>query len=102
MRQRPEEAVNDEVTYIFLVRDIEGRAVATPAQRKKEVNGVTGLVRKEGGQCRLFSTRGSPFDFVSVITGVSPAAAIRIAEEIEKYGTVKATLMSGVEVFYTN
>jgi hypothetical protein len=28
-------------------------------------------VRKEGGQCRLYSTRGSSCDFVSIISGVS-------------------------------
>jgi hypothetical protein len=40
-----------------------------------------------------------PYDNVSVITGLSAAAAVRIAAEIESRGTVKATLISGIELF---
>ena len=101
MRETPKDVVKDEITYIFLVKDTEKGAGLSAAARKKEVNGVTELVRREGGHCRLFTTRGSPFDFVSVITGITPAAAIRLAAEIEKAGTVKATLISGLEVFYS-
>lgn len=101
MRKITKDVVKDEVTYVFLVKDTEKGAMLSAAQRKKEVNGVTNLVKKEGGQCRLYSTRGAPVDFVSVIAGISPAAAIRIAAEIEKRGTVKATLISGIEIFYT-
>jgi len=96
---RPKKAVKDEVTYLFLVKDTEKGTVLSAAKRKKEVNGVTKLVKQEGGQCHLYSTRGAPFDFVSVITGITTAAAVRIAEEIEKRGTVKATLISGIEIF---
>jgi len=39
---------------------------------------------------------------VSVITGITTAAAVRIADEVEKRGTVKATLISGIEVFSTS
>jgi uncharacterized protein with GYD domain len=99
---RPKEPVKDEVTYFFLVKNTEKGAELSPAQRQQEINEVTGLVIQEGGQCHLYSTRGSPFDFVSVITGITTTtAAVRIAEEIEKRGTVKATLISGVEIFYT-
>jgi uncharacterized protein with GYD domain len=92
-------AVKDEVTYFFLVKDTEG-TVLSAAQRKKEISDVTKLVKKAGGQCQLYSTRGAPSDYVSVITGITTAAAIRIAAEMEKRGTVKATLISGIEVFF--
>ena len=57
------------------------------------------VVEKAGGQCRLYATRGSAHDYVSVITGVAPAAAIRLVETIESTGAVKATLVSGLEMF---
>jgi hypothetical protein len=60
---------------------------------------VNRLVRQEGGQCRLYSFRGASFDFVSTITGISSAAAGRIVAEIDKGGFVKATLVSGIEMF---
>ena len=94
-------AVKDEVTYFFVINRTEKGIVQSAAQKKKGVNVVTKVVRKEGGQCRLFSTRGAPFDYVSVITGITTAAAVRIAAEIEKRGTVKATLVSGIEIFDT-
>ena len=100
-RRRPPDVVKDEVTYFFLMKDTEKGTALSAEQRKKDINYVTKVVKQEGGQCRLYSTRGTPFDFVSVITGITPAAAIRIAEEIEKRGTVKATLISGIEVFST-
>jgi uncharacterized protein with GYD domain len=99
MRHKPDDVVKDEATYIFLIKDVVNTPKLNPAQRKKEVNEVNNFVKKEGGQCRLFSTPGGAFDFVSVISGVGPAVALRIAAEIEKRGTVKATLISGVEVF---
>jgi len=35
---------------------------------------------------------------VSVISGITTAAAVRIVAEIEKRGAARATLISGVEV----
>jgi uncharacterized protein with GYD domain len=99
--RRPKGAVKDEVTYFFLVKHTEKGAVQSAAQKKRGVNDVTKVVRKDGGECHLYSTRGAPFDYVSVITGITTAAAVKIAAEIEKRGTVKATLISGVEIFYT-
>ena len=98
----PKGAEKDAVTYLFLIEDTEKGTVQSTAQRMKEINGVSKVVKKEGGQCSLYSTRGSPFDYVSVITGITTAAAVRIADEIEKRGTVKATLISGIEVFSTH
>jgi uncharacterized protein with GYD domain len=97
--KRAAKALKDEVTHFFLVKHTERGAVQTPAFKKKGINDVTKAVRKEGGQCHLYMTRGATFDYVSVITGVSHAGAVRIAVEIEKRGTVKATLCSGVEMF---
>jgi uncharacterized protein with GYD domain len=98
-RKRPKDGVKDEVTYFFLVKNTEKGAVLSPAKRKKEVDDVTRLVKQEGGQCHLYSTRGARYDFVSVITGITTAAAVKIAEEIEKRGTVTATLLTGIEIF---
>jgi uncharacterized protein with GYD domain len=89
----------DEVTYFFLIKTAEKGAVLSATKSKKERVDVTNFVQKEGGQCHLYSTRGAAYDFVSVITGVTIAAAVRIAEEIEKGGNVKATLISGLEMF---
>jgi uncharacterized protein with GYD domain len=98
--RRPKGAVKDEVTYFFLVKHTEKGAVQSAAQKKRGVNDVTKVVRKNGGECHLYSTRGAPFDYVSVITGITTAAAVKLAAEIEKRGTVKAMLISGVEIFY--
>lgn len=99
MRRRPRGAVKDEITYFFLIKDTDKGTALSAAQRKNDTSRVTKAVQKEGGQCHLYSTRGAPFDYISVITGVSTAAAVRIAEAIESRGTVKATLVSGLEVF---
>jgi uncharacterized protein with GYD domain len=101
MREIPKDVVKDEVTYFFLIKTTEKGTMQSAAQKEKGANDVTKIVKKQGGQCRLYSTGGAPFDYVSVITGVTTAAAIRIAAEIDKGGAVKATLVSGIEVFYT-
>ena len=91
----------DEMTYFYLITRTEKGRTQSEAERKRGANDVTKIVRKMGGECRLFSTRGSSVDYVSVITGVSAATTVTIAEEIEKLGAVKATLVSGVEMFGT-
>jgi hypothetical protein len=100
LRKPPKGVVKGETTHIFLIKKVEG-ARPSAAKRKEDENSVNNLVKSEGGRCRLYSTRtkGAPFDFVSVIAGVSAAAARRIAAEIDRPGTVKATIVSGVEVF---
>jgi uncharacterized protein with GYD domain len=97
----PEGAGKDDCTYIYLIKDVEGTPKLTAAQRKKEINDVNDFVKKEGGVCHLYSTPGAALDFVSIITGIGPAAAMRIASEIGKRGTVKATLIPATEVFDT-
>ena len=97
--KKPKDYEEDQVTYFYLIKNTEKGAVLSAAQRKKETSDVTKLVKQAGGQCHLYSTSGGPFDFVSVVTGITTAAAIRIAEEIGKRGTVKARLISGLEMF---
>lgn len=99
MRELTKGTVKDEVTYFFIIKNTEKGTMQSATQRKKGANDVTKIVKKEGGQCRLYSTGGAPFDYMSVITGVTTAAAMRIAAEIDRGGAVKATLVSSVEVF---
>jgi uncharacterized protein with GYD domain len=99
MRRIPTGVGKDDVTYIFLIENTDKGGMLSAARRKREISSVNAAVKRHGGQCRLFSTRGSPYDFVSIISGISPAAAIRIAEEIESGGSVKATVASGLELF---
>jgi hypothetical protein len=94
MRALTKDVVQGEVTYFFLVKRTEKDTSAE--QKKKGRNDITRVVRQEGGQCRLYSISDASFDFVSVIIGVTAAAAVA---EIEKPGTVKATLISGFELF---
>jgi uncharacterized protein with GYD domain len=101
MREISKGAAKDEMTYFYLISRTEKGRAQSDAEKKRGANDVTKAVQKAGGQCRLYSTRGSLCDYVSVITGVSAAATIQIAEEIEKLGAVKATLVSGVEMFNT-
>jgi uncharacterized protein with GYD domain len=87
----------DEVTYFYLVTR---KAVVSDSQDEKGKIDVAQLVRKEGGKCRLYKTSGAACDFISVVTGITTAAAIRIAEEIGKRGNVKATLIPSIETFH--
>ena len=87
----------DEVTFFYL---IERNTVQSEAQEEKGKGDITKLVRQQGGKCRLYKTSGAPFDFVSVVTGITTAAAIKIAGEIGKRGDVRATLVPGIETFH--
>lgn len=89
----------DEITYFFLIEQTEKGAAQSEAQRRRGMNDVNKAVKKEGGQCRLYASTGAAFDYVSVITGVSIAGAIRIAAAIEQGGNVRATLLPGSELF---
>ena len=87
----------DDVTYFYI---IERESVQSDSQVEKGKSDITKLVKKEGGKCRLYKTSGAAFDFISSVTGISAAAAIRIADEIGKQGAVRATLVPGIEVFH--
>src|SRR6516164_4813044 len=99
MARRSKAAVKDDVTHFYLIKHTAKGTVQGAAQKKKAVNDVTKVVRKEGGHCQLYSTRGGVFDYVSVMTGLTTAAAVRIVAEIEKRGTVNATLRPGTMTF---
>jgi uncharacterized protein with GYD domain len=86
----------EEVAYFYLIKR---NIMASESQEVKGRGDITKLVRKEGGKCRLYRSSGGAFDFVSVVTGITPAAAIKIAAEIEKRGVVRATLMPSIEIF---
>lgn len=88
--------MKDEVSYFFLIKR---NAAQSQAEEVKGRTDITRLVRQEGGKCRLYMSSGGAFDFVSVITGITSAAALRIAAEIEKQGVVKATLMPSMEIY---
>jgi hypothetical protein len=87
----------DDVTYFYLV---ERKAVVSDSQDEKGKTDIAKLVRKEGGKCRLYKTSGAGCDFISVVTGITIAAAIKIAEEIGRRGNVKATLIPSIEAFH--
>jgi uncharacterized protein with GYD domain len=87
---------NDEITYFFLIKHTEQGVRQSAAQKKQGINAVTQAVLKEKGKCTLYSTRGAAYDYVSVMTGISTAGAVRIAAAIESRGTVRATMLSGV------
>jgi uncharacterized protein with GYD domain len=91
--------VKDVVTHFYLIKHTPKGTVQSAASKKKGVADVTKVVRKEGGQCQLYSTRGGAFDYVSVMTGLTTAAAVRVIAEIESRGTVNAILLPGVMTF---
>jgi uncharacterized protein with GYD domain len=97
MRAITKDVVKDEVTYFFFVKRTEKNA--TEAQKKRARQDINKIIKREGGTCRLYATSGASFDFVSVVTGITTAGAIRIAAELDKPGTVKATLVAGIENF---
>jgi uncharacterized protein with GYD domain len=99
MRQMTKDVDKEAVTYVFLMEDTAKGAGLSAAARVREMGAVNKIVKAEGGQCRLYETRGSGFEYVSIITGISAAAAIRIAAAIDKTGNVKATMISGLELF---
>jgi uncharacterized protein with GYD domain len=89
---------SDEVAYFFLIKHTDQGVKQSAAAKRRGQNAVTRTVKGEHGECVLYSTRGAPYDYVSVMTGISAAAAVRIAGVIESRGTVKATLVSGVRL----
>lgn len=101
MRPLARGTVKDEVTHFFLVKETEKAATLSAAARKEDIDRINKVVKREGGLCRLYSTKAAPYDYMSVITGLTAAAAVRIVAEMESRGIVKATLVSGMELFST-
>jgi uncharacterized protein with GYD domain len=64
----------------------------------KEQVAVSKLVKSLGGICEVYSVHG-PHDFISRVTRVTPAGALKIAKAIEEGGNVTATYTLGFHIF---
>ena len=91
-------AASETITYFFLMTHNEKGAQQTPRVKQQAIAEVTKAVRDEKGACILYLAKGSAYDYVSVMTGLSPAGAVRIANVIESRGTVKAKVLPGLMV----
>jgi uncharacterized protein with GYD domain len=91
-------AASETVTYFFLMTHNEKGAQQLSKDKQDAIAEVTKAVRDEKGACTLYLAKGSAYDYVSVMTGLSPAAAVRIANVIESRGTVKAKVLPGLFV----
>jgi hypothetical protein len=88
----------DVATYFFLVtKTAKGRA-EKDAVILEEQKKVTKLVKKLEGACELYSVQG-PYDYVSRVTGVSVADAVKIAQQIESGGNVTAIMVPAFHIF---
>jgi uncharacterized protein with GYD domain len=88
----------EQIAYFYLIKHTDKGVAQNPRAKEQGQNDVAKCVEHEGGMCALYSTRGTAFDYVSVMTGLSPAAAIRVVAAIESRGTVKATLLMGTHL----
>jgi uncharacterized protein with GYD domain len=85
-----------EPVGILLITFTEKGSHSSEKERTKERNEITAYVRGAGGQCQLFQTPGTVYDFVSLVTGVSSVAALfELLALIESGGNVKAQLLLG-------
>jgi uncharacterized protein with GYD domain len=91
-------AAAETITYFFLMTHNEKGAQQSPREKQQAIAEVTKAVIDEKGFCILYLAKGSAYDYVSVMTGLSPAAAVRIANVIESRGTVKTTVLPGLMV----
>jgi uncharacterized protein with GYD domain len=97
MAKERSDAPADTVTYFFLITHKDGGAHQVPDVKDRHVAEITSAVREEGGTCTLYLTKGAAYDYLSVMTGLSAAAAIRIANFIESRGPVKTKVLPGIE-----
>jgi uncharacterized protein with GYD domain len=96
--KRDRSAAAETITYFFLMTHNEQGAQQTPRVKQQAIAEVTKAVRDEKAACVLYLAKGSAYDYVSVMTGLSPAAAVRIANVIESRGTVKTKVLPGLFV----
>ena len=89
---------DDRVAYFFLIKQTDQGAKQSDQDKQAGQDAVTQAVKEAGGACSLYSTRGADNEYISVMTGLSPAAAVRIAGVIESRGTVKAKLIIGSHI----
>jgi uncharacterized protein with GYD domain len=87
-----------EVTYFYLINLTAKGRIEKKVVIRKEQEMVTKLVENLGGKCELYSVHG-PHDFISRVTQITPAGALKIAKAIEAGGTVMATYTSGFHIF---
>jgi uncharacterized protein with GYD domain len=87
-----------EVTYFYLINLTAKGKFEKKVVIRKEQQMVTKLVESFGGKCELYSVHG-PHDFISRVTRVTPAGALKIAKAIEAGGSVTATYTSGLHIF---
>jgi uncharacterized protein with GYD domain len=97
-KARTTETKDDQVAYFYLIKHTEKGVQQNARAKEQGQDQVARAVDAEGGKCSLYSTRGAPFDYVSIMTGLSPSAAVRIAGAIESRGTVRATLIVGTHL----
>jgi uncharacterized protein with GYD domain len=88
----------EKVAYFYLIEHTEKGVKQSAKAKEQGQNDVARAVKEAGGMCSLYLTRGAPFDYVSVMTGLSPSAAIKIVGAIESRGTVKARLIVGTHL----
>jgi uncharacterized protein with GYD domain len=81
--------------YFFLMKKTKLWAQRTEAELKQSQGRITEAVRREGGKCELYATNGD-YDFLSKVTGVSRASALKVKDAIEAGGNVTATMLVAV------
>jgi len=89
-------AAAETMTYFYLMTHNERGAQQTPKVKQQAIAEVTQAVRDEKAECILYLSKGAAYDYVSVMTGLSPAGAVRIANVIESRGTVKVKVLPGL------
>jgi hypothetical protein len=94
---RPDSEVG--LTYFFLITMTEKGKQRTNADIASDRTSTNAEVQKLGGRCALYHSRGAAYDYVSVMTNLSTADAIRMAEFLERSGKRIVKLLPGVPVF---
>jgi hypothetical protein len=83
---------NEDTPYIYLVsftskgRSQDEKTIHDDHQR------VTTFIQGLNGKCILYTVPG-PYDFVSLVTGITGDGAIQVQREIERQGFAKAILL---------
>ena len=93
--RRGHEPASEIITYFFLTQYTASWHSITEIQALRDR--VTQLVVSEGGRCKLFLTPGSIYDSISIVEGVTPAGALRIAEAIQLGGHRITRILSGYQ-----
>jgi uncharacterized protein with GYD domain len=81
--------------YFFMMKKTKQWAQRTEAEIRQSQGRVTEAVRREGGKCELYATSGD-YDFLSKVTGISRASALKLRNAIDAGGTVTATMLVAV------